>query len=125
MVLPADSIPLDNYELKDLIVLKARIEKRLPTLQSLDLQQELVLQFTETKGLLRDASKAPLNQKSQIINTASSILKQLAEMQIKLYSADRNKALELCLIELLKEADEEDREAFMEEYEKRLSLIEG
>jgi len=123
MALPANSIPLDHYELKDLIILKARVEKRLPTLQSLDLQQELVLQFAETKALLTEASKAPLNQKSQVINTASSILKQLAEMQIKLYSADRNKALELCLIDLLKEADEEDREAFMEEYEKRLSLI--
>ena len=128
MALPADSINLDGFNLQDLLKLKSRIEERLPCLNDLDLQQELVLQFASAKAMLADAQddkRTPLNQKSQIINTASSLLKQLAEMQIKLYSAERNKALELCLIDILKEADPEDRDAFMEEYERRLSALEG
>ena len=128
MALPADSINLAGFNLQDLLKLKSRIEERLPCLNDLDLQQELVLQFASAKSMLADAQddkKTPLNQKSQIINTASSLLKQLAEMQIKLYSAERNKALELCLIDILKEADPEDRDAFMEEYERRLSALEG
>lgn len=128
MALPADSINLAGFNLQDLLKLKSRIEERLPCLNDLDLQQELVLQFASAKSMLADAQddkKTPLNQKSQIINTASSLLKQLAEMQIKLYNAERNKALELCLIDILKEADPEDRDAFMEEYERRLLALEG
>jgi len=127
MIIPADSVGLEHYSLVELITLKERIEKRLPNVNSLNLQEELVLQFTSAKELLTSArsdTDTPLNQLAQIINSASAILKQLASIQIELYSAEQNRMLELTLIDLLKEADEEDRTAFMLEYKKRLEALE-
>lgn len=123
IILPADSLPLDHYDVQELIVLRDRINERLPKSDSLDLMQELVLQFESAKGLLQQAKydeETPLNQKAQIINSAAALLKQLADMQIKLYTSERNKAMEQVLIDLLNEADAEDRDAFLDEYEARL-----
>lgn len=126
MILPADSVPLDQYGVDELITLKSRIEKRLPTLEDMDLKHELVLQFASTKELLADArddKKTPLNQKAQLVNSAAALLKQLAAAQVELYSAERFRAMEVALIDLLNDADDEDREYFMREYEKRLEAI--
>jgi len=127
VIIPVESLPLNQYNDQELITLRARIDESLPTLNEIDLQQELVLQFVGAKALLKDVQsdiETPLNQKAQIINSASAILKQLASIQTELYSAERNKALELTLIELIKaEADPETRDWFLEEYERRLEKL--
>lgn len=126
MILPAESLPIDHYTLAELITLRDRINSLLPNADSLNLQQELILQFISAKELFKRAQlddETPLNQVAQVINSTTAILKQLTDAQIKLYTAERNRALEQALIELLKESDPEACQEFMEEYTKRLEAI--
>jgi len=125
MNLPVDSINLALYSQSDLIRLRERIEKELPSTSSLDLQAELVFQFLGAKNLLaqaQDDSDIALNQKAQIVNSVAALLKQLAATQIELFSAERNRIVEMSLIECLK-AYPELHTSFLEEYASRLEGI--
>ena len=86
MILPAESLPLDSYDIVDLIKLRARIDKMLPQTGDMNLSHELVLQFQVAKKLQLDAQdddEIPLNQKAQLINSSAALLKQLAEYQTR------------------------------------------
>lgn len=126
MILPVDSVDLSQYDAAELLRLQSRIAELLPQASDLDLQAELVAQFLSAKQLLADAQRdteTPLNQKAQIINSAAALLKQLSDQQIKLHTSERFRAMEAALIDLLKDADPEEREAFLAAYEKRLEVI--
>lgn len=77
------------------------------TLADLDLEQELLQQYKDAKLLLSEAlydssGETPLNQKAQIVNSITNILKQLADIKTQLYNAERLKMLETILVDTLK-----------------------
>lgn len=59
----------------------------------------------------------PANQIAQVMNTVTSILKDITKMQTELYNAQRLKDLEHCLITAIKGTPEDIQSAFFTEYE--------
>ena len=115
-------LPLDKMEVADKIDLYEAIKGSLPahTLQSLDLTQELVLQFMRVKELQLTtlASRVvPANQKAQVANAVASILAQLTKLQTELHTAERFKAIENIMVRHFKTLPVETVEAFLVEYE--------
>jgi hypothetical protein len=90
---------------------------------SIDIEKEMLAQYNRAQRLLHDASfdnEIPLNQKTQAITAATSILSQLTKSQADLYSSERFKKIENVLLETLKKFPEM-QEVFMEAYEEALS----
>jgi len=119
----APIVDLAPFQLDDLLALRSQIDERLPAraLVDLDLEEELVIQFQQTKGLLNRVmidEGVPANQKAQVINSCSSVLGQITKMQTELYSAERVKALEAALIKTLLTLPEATQIAFFAEYER-------
>lgn len=88
------------------------------TLEGLNLKAELLTQYNRTRQMLHDASyrsDIPLNQKAQVINSASSILSQLTKSEAELHSVEEVKKIEAVLITTLKEFPEL-QEAFLKRY---------
>lgn len=117
------SVDLDGMSLNQLLTLRMRIDEKLPAraLKDVDLEEELVIQFQQTKLLLNaslEDDDVPANQKAQVNNSCAGLLKQLTEMQTQLYSAERVKALESALIKALVVLPEVTQKAFFAEYER-------
>ena len=108
MILPAASIPLDNFDVKELLLLRDRINKRLPAseITNIDLEHELVLHFQTIKQALADAGDEELNKFAAASNAVLASLKQLAELQKSLYSASRLQKYERALAVILKKHPE-------------------
>jgi hypothetical protein len=107
LILPVDSLNLTAYDVAELLRLRDRVNALLPSsdIEDLDLSAELVLTFRSAKTLLDDAASdedTPLSQKSAIVNSLNSLLKNLAELQKSLYSVERQQKLERALVEALK-----------------------
>ena len=120
MNLPVDSINLDNYDEAELLSLKTRVSALLPlTLASVNLEEELLTQLTSAKSLLADSYDAPANQKAQVSNSITTILKQLTDLQTSLTTTETIKRMERILLAVLKEFP--DLQApFMKAYEESL-----
>lgn len=124
----APIVDLAPFQLDDLLALRSQIDARLPAraLADLDLEEELVIQFQQTKGLLNRVmidENVPANQKAQVINSCASVLGQITKMQTELYSAERVKALEAALIKALLTLPEATQLAFFIEYERLYGAI--
>lgn len=118
---PSD--PLAELDTAGLLDLRGRIDAHLPALKltDLNLETEIVLQYQRAKALLGRViadTKIPTNQKAQVANSCMAILEQLVKMQGKLYSAERFKAIEQCLIKALKTLPREAQEKFFVDYER-------
>jgi tryptophan synthase beta subunit len=97
------------------------------TLDDLDLDKELLQQFTTAKEVLEDIrheQDVPANQKAQVINTITNILQGILKMQQDLHNVERMKLVENTLIEVL-QRHQTLREAFLEDYEKALKKLES
>jgi hypothetical protein len=109
----------------ELLELRQQIDRRLNLdLADLNLTQELVLQFKQAKNLLDDIlddSEIASNQKSAVLNSATSILSAIAKAQEQIYSAERLKTIEAATIKALKTLPLEAQEAFFSLYGKYLS----
>lgn len=95
------------------------------TATTLNLQEQLLAQYNRASELLHEASynkMVPLNQKATTINTANALLGALTKMQAELYSLERVKAIEGCLIGVLKRFPD-IQEAFLVEYETALKEL--
>lgn len=105
MILPADSVPITQYDLSELLTLRRRIDELLPqsSVEDIDIASELVLAYRETKATLASAEDAPINHQSSLINTLTSQLKQLAELQRAHYNAARLQKFEKALTSLIKD----------------------
>ena len=122
---PKEVDPFDfgNCDVPQLIMLRQRIEALLPArkLTDIDLETEIVLQLTQAKHLqsavLAD-SHCPANQKAQVANSCAAVLDQLIKMQVKLYDAERMKAIEQSLIKAVKTLPVEAQQMFFVEYER-------
>ena len=107
MIIPSQSVNLDSYSVAELVGLRDRINAKLPSssIEEINLSEELVLTFRSAKSLLESAAEddeTPLSQKSAIVNSLNSLLKNLADLQKSLYSVERQQKLEAALIEALK-----------------------
>jgi hypothetical protein len=119
---------LAGMKLNEMLELRSEIDKRLPArnLADLDLEEELLLQFARVKELFQDVMKSkdtPANQQAQVANSCTTLLDKLVEMQLKLYSAERTKAIESAVIRTLKSMPEAVQKRFFEIYERALEAI--
>jgi hypothetical protein len=124
-----EAVELDKLSLTELLRLRADIEALLPPrqLSDLNLEEEVLLQFQQTKALysrVAEDKNTPANQKAQVANSCTTILDQLIKMQRRLYAAERVKAMESALIKSLRELGEERVSArFFAIYERALEQL--
>ncbi len=93
------------------------------TSASLNLEEQLLAQYNRAGKLLHEAGydkNTPLSQKASALNSATAILSALTKMQAELYSLERVKVMESCLIETLKNFPEVQAE-FLDKYEAALA----
>jgi hypothetical protein len=107
----------------ELLALRARIDERLPTmtLQSMNLESELVMQYHTVKALQTDTIEDQLiepNKKASVVNACASALSLVVKMQTDLYNAERFKSIETLMIRALKTLPKETVDVFLNEYEK-------
>lgn len=115
--------PLAGLSQKELRRLKADIEKLLPkeAVEDLDLEKELVSQYTKTRDLMDEVltdESVPTNQKAQVANSVVSTLGQLVKLQEDLRREQTLKVMEGCLVEVVKTLPEAKQTEFYAEYER-------
>ena len=92
------------------------------TADTINLESELLAQYNKAKKLLHDAEydeEVPLNQKAQVVNSATAILGALIKNQAELYNLERIKKIESVLLRTL-QAFPEMQEVFLRDYEQAL-----
>ncbi len=119
---------LKEMPVKELRKLMAMIESLLPgqKVKSLDLEDELLQQYTMTKELMegcRDDPDVPPSQKTQVANSVVSTLKQIRDMQEDLRLQQTLKLMESTLIDVIKTLPQEAKDEFFVEYEERAKKV--
>ena len=108
---------LSESELGDL---RHEIDLRLHLdLSKLDLSEELALQFRQVKALLHEIqndSATPVNQKSQLFNSARGQLSDIIRQQEAVWSMERLKTYEVAFVKCAHLLTEEARAAFFDLY---------
>ena len=95
-------------------------------LGGMNLEEELVLQFTATKALqsdVMDDETIAANQRAQVANSVAATLQKLIDMQEKVYTLERWKSIESLMIRSLQKLPEELAEEFLVEYERILGEV--
>ena len=123
-----DEIDLDlnQYSDEELLTLRAMIDERLPVtkLKHINLQEESVIQYMQSRKLLNDVMsdpEIPPNQKAQVNNSVQSNLTALDRMQKSTYTQERNKQLEYIVVNLVNELpDIEAQKKFLDELARRM-----
>ena len=119
---------LPARELRKLLTM---VEELLPDtsvqkVKDLDLEDELMQQYTKTKDLMDecigDTEVAP-NQKAQVANSVVSTLKQIRDMQKDLRLQEEVKLTETVLIEMIKTLPQDTKDEFFAEYEVRARKV--
>lgn len=127
ITLPVDSIDLSNYSIDELTTLKSRVDALLPSENTrLDLNQELIRQFRTLSNLLNNAitgDEAQLNHIASLQSACTTLMRQIAETQSKLYTASTIQAMEQALKEALEDLPTTSKEHFLNLYEEKLSRI--
>lgn len=88
-------------------------------LEELDLSEELYKQYVKVKDMFDAAPNEPLNQRAQTINSIVAVLGRITQIRTELYSAERLKKMEECLIRTLK-LFPDISESFLAAYEEAL-----
>ena len=119
---PPGSHLLDKMSQSELYDLRNRLDQRLHnrTLSDLNLEDELLSQYTVTKQLLAEVledEETPANQKAQVINSLLSITSQLMKMQTELHTAERIKAMESACIKAVRTLNHAAQLEFFKRYE--------
>lgn len=127
---PQQETYLSKMSVPELIELRGQIDSLLPPrkLSDVDIEEELLLQFAQTKVLYShviENQETPANQRAQVANSCTAILEQLIKMQTRLYSAERVKAVEQATIRVMREMGEEVQARFFEIYERALEALSG
>lgn len=115
------SVSLENLDAKALLDLRAQIDARLPALNIADmnLESEVILHYYMAKELAREAAtdaSVPRNQQAQVMNSCASILKQLADAQTALYTAERVKCVEAAMERAFAGESEPVKKRFYDRY---------
>lgn len=92
------------------------------TLKSLNLDSELYTTYAKAKNYLetvqypqKDEPPVPANQIAQVMNTITSILREIVKMQTELHNAEQVKKYEQAVIFALKKAPESVQKDFFDE----------
>lgn len=122
-------LDLDQYSDEELLTLRAMIDDRLPVtkLKHINLQEESVIQYMQSRKLLNDVMsdpEIPPNQKAQVNNSVQANLTALDRMQKSTYTQERNKQLEYIVVNLVNELpDIEAKKKFLDELARRLGEV--
>lgn len=122
-------LDLDQYSDEELLTIRAMIDDRLPVtkLKHINLQEESVIQYMQSRKLLNDVMsdpEIPPNQKAQVNNSVQSNLTALDRMQKSTYTQERNKQLEYIVVNLVNELpDIEAKKKFLDELARRLGEV--
>jgi hypothetical protein len=113
---------IDNLNIPQLLILRAKIEERMPasSLKDLNLEQELVYQYVQVKNILADLQENSLGTAAnlaQLSNSIASALAQLVRLQGELYNSERFKGIEQLLVKMLREWPAKNINKFFEAYE--------
>lgn len=115
---------LDGMSPDELMVLRSEIDSRLPSTRLVDvnLAEELVMQFQTVKHLQTKVldSNTSAQQKAAVANSCAGALAHLVKMQTELYNAERLKAIEQVLIQVMRDQPEGLQHAFFDKYERLL-----
>lgn len=115
--------------LEELLDLRDRIDKHLPprTISDINMEEELLLQLASLRALSNkianvgsedgEGSGVPLNQRAQLANSITSVLKSLIDRQVEVFSSERFKRIENLLVRHLRRQSSEFAKAFLDEYE--------
>lgn len=119
----ADLVPLDEFTTQELMVLRDRLEQRLPSseMDDMDLSKELVVQYHRIKALQTEAMNdkyEQLQKKSSVANACLSSLNALVRMQVELHTAERFKAIEALMVKYVKMLPKHVAEQFLSAYER-------
>jgi hypothetical protein len=118
---------LEDIRLKSVQIVQPTIAHSKPKqeqLSDLNLEEEVLLNYKIAKHTLEDLDdETPANQKAQVINSITSILKDLVKMQTELYDAERVKKMEACLIQVLKTLPDAQQDEFFEIYGESLKAL--
>ena len=122
---------LKAMPVKDLRKLLTLVEELLPDtsvqkVKDLDLEDELMQQYTTTKELMEECRGDPdiaPSQKAQVANSVVATLKQIRDMQKDLRLQEEVKLTETVLIEVIKTLPQETKDEFFAEYELRARKV--
>lgn len=115
---------LDALSLGQLVDLRRKIDKRLPSLKGVNMERELVAQLAIVKKLQSDTiddEETPLNQRAQVAGQVENIMSTLGKLQVQIYDSERLKRLEGVLIECLQHLPTEVQEEFLTRYEAEIT----
>jgi hypothetical protein len=113
---------------KDLRTLQDLLKELLPeqSVKELNLEDELLQQYTKTKRLmddvLEDLDVAP-NQKAQVANSVVGTLGQLVKLQEDLKLQEAMKLMESTLIDVIKTLPQDVKDEFFEVYEEQARKV--
>lgn len=114
---------LDDLSLKDVDNYVPPPVVQPTKLKELNLDNELLTNYENAKAYLEEIrydSEVMPNQVAQVMNTISSILKEIVKMQTELYDAEMVKRIEAAIISTMKNQPEDVQRQFFEEYEQAL-----
>ena len=111
----------------ELMQQRDEIDKHLPPTQlcDLNLEEQMLLQFHLIRQLQSDNvgdDELPLNQRAMVAKAVADIINKLTELQDRIYTTERYKAVENIFIATLKEFPEEVAAKHIARYE---TLLEG
>lgn len=108
----------------ELVELRHQVDLRLQlNLESLDLAEELALQFRQAKALLHDIQNdkdIATNQKAQIFNSVRAQLSDIIRQQEAVWSMQRLKKYEVAFVKASNLLSDEAKEAFFDLYGEHL-----
>jgi len=109
---------LENISLRNEIP-NTILAKEVTSLNQLNLEEELLLQYTRVKNFLEQIEgdeSIPPNQVAQVMNTCTAILKEIVKTQETLYNSERAKKLEIEVVNAMRAAPQQAQEAFFKRY---------
>jgi len=119
------AIDITNLSRRELRQLRDAIDAELGELSRLNLEQELVQQFLDTREVLaetRDDPDIEPQKLASLQNSCTTLLAQLTKAQKALYSTERIKAMEQALFATLEDCPEV-AEKFINDYQERLERL--
>ena len=96
------------------------------TMQDLNVEQELLLQLHALRRLQNDTitnEDIPVNQRATVANSVGTVIANLANLQVSVYSSERIKRIENVLVRHLTSLPEDVAAKFLDDYEKEVTTL--
>ena len=122
-----EGFDLDAMSVDELRELRDEIDRRLPedSLDSLNLEKELVGQYRKTKDLMDSVlhdDDTPANQRAACANSVVATLGQLVKLQEDLKREETLKLMETVLLDTIGVMGDDVKNAFLREYKSRAAI---